>query len=93
VLLIVGMLGLYAHQPEGGAKVLEYGDPNVRYVLAELADEEPRTATRQIPVQTRRAAAGGLRPAGRAVRRAERGREMGPRKALAALAGTTAPAN
>jgi hypothetical protein len=72
VLLLVGMLGLYAHQPEGGAKVLEYGDPNVRYVLAELADEEPRTDTRQIPVQPRRAADGGLRPAGRAVRRAER---------------------
>jgi hypothetical protein len=59
VLLLVGMLGLYAHQPEGGAKVLEYGDPNVRYVLAELADEEPRTDTRQIPVQPRRAADGG----------------------------------
>jgi hypothetical protein len=74
VLLLVGMLGLYAHQPEGSAKVLEYGDPHVRYVLAELADEEPRTTARQAPVPARRAA-GGLRPAGRpparTVRRAE----------------------
>lgn len=74
VLLLVGMLGLYAHQPEGSAKVLEYGGPNVHYVLAEPADEEPRAATRQIPVPARRAA---LRPAGRrrgrAVRRAEKG--------------------
>ena len=72
VLLLIGMLGLYAHQPEGSAKVLEYGGPNVRYVLAELAEEEPRRAKQQIPVQTRRAAVGGLRPAGRTVRRAER---------------------
>jgi hypothetical protein len=76
VLLLIGMLGLYAHQPEGSAKVLEYGGPNVRYVLAELAEEEPRTVTRQAPVPARRVADGGLRPAGRyparAVRRAEK---------------------
>jgi hypothetical protein len=70
VLLLIGMLGLYAHQPEGSAKVLEYGGPNVRYVLAELAEEEPRTVTRQVPDPARRVAAGGLRPAGRAARRA-----------------------
>jgi len=75
VLLLVGMLGLYAHQPEGAAKVLEYGDPHARYVLAELADEESRMAEYRTPVPARRAAAGGLRSAGRrqarAVRRAE----------------------
>ena len=71
VLLLIGMLGLYAHQPEGSAKVLEYGGPNDRYVLAELAEEEPRTVTWQAPDPARGAAAGGLRPAGRTVRRAE----------------------
>ncbi len=76
VLLLVGMLGLYAHQPEGGAKVLEYGDAKARYVLAELVEEEPQTATLQAPVPARRAVATGMRPAGRyparAVRRAEK---------------------
>ncbi len=71
VLLLIGMLGLYAHQPEGSAKVLEHGGPNVRYVLAELAEEEPRTVTRQAPDPARRVAAGGLRPPHRAGRRAE----------------------
>jgi hypothetical protein len=43
VLLLVGMVGLYAGKAQpGSARVLEYGDGHARYVLAEL--EEPRSA-------------------------------------------------
>ena len=42
VLLLVGMVGLYAGNAEPGrARVIEYGDGHARYVLAE--SEEPRS--------------------------------------------------
>ncbi len=44
-LLLVGMVGLYARSgPADGARVIEYGDAQARYVLAELAGEEDRRA-------------------------------------------------
>jgi hypothetical protein len=38
-LLLVGMVGLYARSgPADGARVIEYGDAQARYVLAELVE-------------------------------------------------------
>ena len=43
MLLIVGMVGLYAGQQKpSGPRVIEYGDGHARYVLAE--PEDPRSA-------------------------------------------------
>ena len=42
-LLLVGMVGLYARSgPASGARVIEYGDAQARYVLTEF--EEPQSA-------------------------------------------------
>jgi hypothetical protein len=41
VLLLVGMVGLYAGRPGPGApKVIEYGDAHARYVLVDVTEEE-----------------------------------------------------
>jgi hypothetical protein len=41
-LLVVGMVGLYAGQPEpGGPRVIEYGDGHARYVLTQLEEPGP----------------------------------------------------
>jgi len=43
VLLLVGMVGLYAGRPGPGApKVIEYGDAHARYVLVDVGEEEAR---------------------------------------------------
>lgn len=42
VLLLVGMVGLYAGKAEpGGARVIEYGDGLARYVLTEFEESRP----------------------------------------------------
>jgi hypothetical protein len=42
MLLVVGMVGLYAVQPRpGGPRVLEYDDGHARYVLTEFEDSRP----------------------------------------------------
>jgi hypothetical protein len=62
MLLVVGMVGLYAVQPRpGGPRVIEYGDGHARYVLTRL--EEPGPA----PLAGERVRAVGTR--GAAVRR------------------------
>jgi hypothetical protein len=40
MLLVIGMVGLYAQPKPGGPRVLEYGDASARYVLTELVDGE-----------------------------------------------------
>jgi hypothetical protein len=40
MLLVVGMIGLYAGRP-GGPTVIEYGDGHARYVLAEFEESHP----------------------------------------------------
>jgi hypothetical protein len=65
VLLLVGMLGFYVRSDPDGPKVLEYGDANDRYVLAE--PEEPRPVK---PAASREARSyGRTAPALRAARR------------------------
>ena len=52
-LLLVGMLGLYAARPTpGGARVIEYGDANARYVLVEEehGPTQAPSATRRSPL-------------------------------------------
>ncbi len=72
VLLMVGMIGLYAQKPgSGGARVIEYGEGYLRYDAADLVEEQfvpeeahPHPAEEQSKTTTASASRAGVLVAG-----------------------------
>ena len=76
VLLLIGMLGLYASPKDpDGAKVIEYGDSHARYVLVEDSEEESRLPEQTLRAQSPRRSPAPLRDA--ATRRHRMARRAG----------------